>query len=372
MENENKEGAASKKKSMPAKVSNPSEEFVSSEKIEEDTESADKIEGPINIGSTNSAASLQSRFLKFKNERQKVNKKALALKQSSHLHRTDPNFKANLRSLFLATARKYFGTPYSKKYHPPGSQYHKAPLYLDCCALVRRCVWDLREYFGFTLLPYNQNYQFELLPISLEFNQMQPGDLIFYEATYYPGVEHGYQIHDLTHVEIFVGGETGEESIGARWGTGVVSQFPSYKFESKRYYDVKHHFRSIDTWLEGICKSHFPQTTFGTVIELDPHKKSLFGEEGVDEDGEVEPSSTVAIPVAPFYNSPVKLCYVGSQALAVEKFLREQGWQVLRKDETSSPMYHLKWACNDKEVGNLAKFNPAVQMVISLSKSRSM
>jgi len=60
----------------------------------------------------------------------------------------------------------------------------------------------------------------------------------------------------MVHVEIFIGGETGEQTIGARWSKGVVQVFDSYKFVSKAYYDIKYHFRSIDTWLEGICQSH--------------------------------------------------------------------------------------------------------------------
>ena len=58
----------------------------------------------------------------------------------------------------------------------------------------------------------------------------------------------------MVHVEIFLGGPTGEQSIGARWHNGVVSVFDSYKFVSKSYYDMKYYFKSIDTWLQGLCK----------------------------------------------------------------------------------------------------------------------
>ena len=59
----------------------------------------------------------------------------------------------------------------------------------------------------------------------------------------------------MVHVEIFLGGPTGEQTIGARWNNGVVSIFDSYKFVSKSYYNIKYHFKSIDTWLQGVCKS---------------------------------------------------------------------------------------------------------------------
>ena len=58
----------------------------------------------------------------------------------------------------------------------------------------------------------------------------------------------------MVHVEIFLGGPTGEQTIGARYNKSVVSIFDSYKFVSKSYYDIKFYFRSIDTWLQGICK----------------------------------------------------------------------------------------------------------------------
>jgi len=58
----------------------------------------------------------------------------------------------------------------------------------------------------------------------------------------------------MVHVEIFLGGPTGEQTIGARWNNGVVTIFDSYKFVSKGYYDIKFYYKSIDTWLQGICK----------------------------------------------------------------------------------------------------------------------
>jgi len=48
--------------------------------------------------------------------------------------------------------------------------YHNAPLFLDCCALVRQCVNDLKEEFGFTLGPWNQAYQVKIVTILLLFN----------------------------------------------------------------------------------------------------------------------------------------------------------------------------------------------------------
>ena len=110
-----------------------------------------------------------------------------------------------------------------------------------------------------------KGYQFDTLPNNLEFEQMQPGDLIFYSATYYNKNVKIFSLlrgklfkkkktvhaHNMVHVEIYMGGES---SLGARWHSGAVSIFPSYKFDSSNYYNIKFHYKSIDTWISGICK----------------------------------------------------------------------------------------------------------------------
>ena len=85
------------------------------------------------------------------------------------------------------------------------------------------------------------------------------------------------QKHDMVHVEIFTGGETGEQTIGARWQRGVVQYFDSYKFVSTSYHSIEFHYRSIDTWLEGINKSHCPQHSWSSSnINWAPGRKSVF------------------------------------------------------------------------------------------------
>ena len=60
-----------------------------------------------------------------------------------------------MREKFLETAKKYFGVPYAQRYHAPGDKLYDAPIFLDCCALVRQVVYDMREDFGFTLGRWN-------------------------------------------------------------------------------------------------------------------------------------------------------------------------------------------------------------------------
>ena len=53
------------------------------------------------------------------------------------------------------------------------------------------------------------------------------------------------QKHNMVHVEIFVGGETGEASLGARWQKGRCKIFDSYKFTSKNYHSIQYYYRYV-------------------------------------------------------------------------------------------------------------------------------
>ena len=81
---------------------------------------------------------------------------------------------------------------------------YNAPLFLDCCALIRQAVYDLRDDFGFVLDKWNQSYQFDTLPIELEEKELRPGDLIFYSADYFNPKIKDFP-HKMVHVEIYVG-----------------------------------------------------------------------------------------------------------------------------------------------------------------------
>jgi len=81
----------------------------------------------------------------------------------------------------------------------------------------------------------------------------------------------------MVHVEIFLGGKTGEETIGARDSDGVVEIFDTYKFTSSNYYDIVYHFRSLDTWLQGIRKSHCSEHEWrDPLLDYNANKFSIF------------------------------------------------------------------------------------------------
>ncbi|XP_019397142.1 PREDICTED: inactive polyglycylase TTLL10 isoform X2 [Crocodylus porosus] len=185
----------------------------------------------------------------------------------------DPDCRWQLRMKFLEQAKCYIGVPYARRYHEPGTPEYNSPLFLDCCGLIRRVVRDLSTEFGFLIGPGNQAYQYDLLPITLPSTEhMKPGDLVFISGTYF-NTERKRQLHDIVHVEIWLG--DGERSLGARWHRGRVQIFDSYKFVSTSYGDMEYHFKSIETWLQGTCVSHCTEHKWASARAL-PGKKSVF------------------------------------------------------------------------------------------------
>ena len=230
-------------------------------------------------------SSLQDSFLRFRDQKKKE-RQILKLSRDGELNgggeRTDM-YKDALREKFINTAKKYIGVPYAERYK--ADDVPVAPLYLDCCALVRRAVTDLQDEFGIVLGKWNQAYQMDTLPIILQESDLKPGDLIFYEGLY-TSPRSKSQKHNNVHVEIFLGGETGEATIGSRFSHGNVGIFPSYKFTSTKWTLVQYHFRSLDTWLNGECRSHCAEHKWHSDllgIEAAAGRRSIFDDHSDDE-----------------------------------------------------------------------------------------
>jgi hypothetical protein len=151
---------------------------------------------------------LQASFKKFREQKLKERQIMKLCQQidSTNQQRSE-DFRNGLRNKFLEKAKSYLGVPYARRFEDPSKP--EAPLYLDCCALVRQCVQDLSNEFGFIIGRWNQAYQMDTLPIVLDdISQCKPGDLIFYEGIY-TSKRSKPQKHNNVHVEIFWGGETG-------------------------------------------------------------------------------------------------------------------------------------------------------------------
>jgi len=296
-----------------------------------------------NAPKASKTGTLQDSFNRFRKKKIEKHKYKNYLKEKANNERRDPAFKENLRKKFVETAKKYYGVPYKRKYHEEGTELYNSPLFLDCCALVRQCVYDLREEFGFQLGRWNQAYQFDTLPIDLKHEEMKPGDLVFIAAKYYPEKNHKPQKHDMVHVEIFTGGETGEKSIGARWAKGVVQEFDSFKFVSKSYYDMKYIYRSIDTWLDGTLKSFCPEHPWRDRYDPDRiDKGSIFANEQ-DANAEEEESVDNEEDDSKAENYKEKTFYVEKEnnGQLIKNYFEEKGWKSI--DNVYDKTFNLKW-----------------------------
>jgi cell wall-associated NlpC family hydrolase len=157
-------------------------------------------------GSSNNP-SLQDSFKQFRDKKIKEKQLIKLCQESSKMARS-VDYKELLRAKLVDAAKKYLHVPYSEKFRNPDEPI--APLYLDCCGLVRQILLDLQVEFGFVVGRWNQCYQIDTLPIVVEdASELKPGDLIFYEGKYRLH-RAKQQKHDMVHVEIFLGGTTGE------------------------------------------------------------------------------------------------------------------------------------------------------------------
>lgn len=64
----------------------------------------------------------------------------------------------------------------------------------------------------------------------------------------------------MVHVEVFMGGTS---TIGARFRKGTIQIHEHYQFVSSSYYNIRIYFKSIETWLDGICRSFCPLHIWG-------------------------------------------------------------------------------------------------------------
>lgn len=61
-----------------------------------------------------------------------------------------------------------------------------------------------------------------------------------------------------------------------------VQYHDSYKFNAKSYHSMQYHFKSIDTWLMGNCRSHCQEHSWKR-SKYQPGKKSIFAEDQANE-----------------------------------------------------------------------------------------
>ncbi len=225
----------------------------------------------------------------FKNFRSYINNLRKKKDEEKKVLQETIDYSDLLRKKFINIAKSLIGAPYGRKYlikHPN----YSGDLFLDCCGLVRYAFNLMKDDFGFTLGRWNQAYQYDILPDEISFDEMKPGDLIFYSGVFYPDRHQKEQLHNMTHVEIFLG--DGEKTIGSRDSEGTVDIYETFQFNSERYFNIQYHFKSIDTWLRGIHKSFCPEHRWHeegyNLMEYNKlNKYSAFFDDGEDEDDDI-------------------------------------------------------------------------------------
>src|SRR4051794_34330613 len=106
-----------------------------------------------NVYEDNSLQDNFKKFLKMRKDLRKLTKKEdtsenVCIKLST---RVITNKMELLRKKFIDQAMGYIGVPYGKRYLKEDNPLYNSPIFLDCCGLVRQCVNDLAEDFGFML-----------------------------------------------------------------------------------------------------------------------------------------------------------------------------------------------------------------------------
>ena len=250
-----------------------------------------KSGGACSLHDSGASLCLSDAFKQFRERKLEEKKRLHELKTKANEKKRTEAFKGHLRKKFVEAARQYLGVPYGKRFHEQdpakackcegclesGKQIRDEPMFLDCCALVRKCVHDLREDFGFVLGAGNQAYQFDTLPIRVDsVDQLEPGDLIFFSGEYFSD-KCKQQKHDMVHVEIFVGGDSGKAVIGSREKQKWIKEYDTYEFVSKSWKLKEYFFVKIDTWLDGQLKNHCKTCDWSRFLnKKNSHKNSLF------------------------------------------------------------------------------------------------
>ena len=113
------------------------------------------------------------RFQKMKIQQLKHEKKMRkAQRKRMRQERAKPENMWSLRMKFIAELKKYLGVPYAKRYFTPEDPEYESPIFLDCCGLVRRVLWNLQYLFGFRIGKLNNFKTCQLLYLDFSFHSM--------------------------------------------------------------------------------------------------------------------------------------------------------------------------------------------------------
>lgn len=168
----------------------------------------------------------------------------------------------------------------------------------------------------------------------------------------------------------------------------MVQYFDSFKFTSTAYHSIEFHYRSIDTWLEGVCRS-WCQTHEWKNWKLFwvPDKRSIFssGEtEAYDEndmdapmigddqiDGETAAATSVGAASAEIAKPANQSFFIGlgNNPRLVREALSQFGFKEMAKGMQFSDKFRFKWTQTSSEI-NYMKFREGEHIVNHISNSR--
>jgi len=252
-------------------------------------------------GSDPGGSGLQARFERFRKDRvhERRLQRGRVEKAGAQQTRT-PEVKAKLRVAFVERALSYVGAPYHRKYFP---DLPEDTLFLDCCGLVRKVLRDLAPDFGFTVGGHNQAYQLDTLPIACSREDLVPGDLIFWSGDFLDPTKKAYK-NNCVHIEVYLGSRAqcqeklgldvpqlegvlgGNATLGSRTA-GHVQVHATFENKPSTQYKINDvFFRSIETWLDGICEPREFQWGTSVPVQSGACSKSVFADEDAESDNE--------------------------------------------------------------------------------------
>jgi len=169
---------------------------------------------------------------------------------------------------------------------------------------------------------------------------------------------------------VYLGGETGDSSIGSRWSNGTIQIFDSYEFKSTRYYDVVHHFKSLDTWLKGICRSWCSKHAWVNDEHCwMPRRHSIFSENAEEEEDDIQAPGMRELEESKCIDNKVAFIGNGNNNDLIKESLRVLGFSFLPKGYGFSTEFTMKWVQNTKDI-NFLKFRPGEQVVNHISNNK--
>lgn len=155
--------------------------------------------------------------------------------------------------------------------------------------------------------------------------------------------------------------------------------FDSYKFTSTAYHSIEFHYKSLDTYLEGVCRSFCDQHSWSSAnMQWAPGKKSIFNiDDEYDEADmnapDVDDMEDDGEPKKPCLADRAVPCFIGqgnNPSLAKDS-LTNLGYRIMAKGMLFSSEYRFKWTQTSMEI-NYMHFKEGVHICNHISNANKV